>query len=592
MIKFITEAWEWDLTNYGLTFNEESPYFSLKQKKNFSFPIAVDINEDLVDKLGLIHLEGATRIKKRIHGQLFIDRDFFDSYISINSIEGTKAELTFYYGKATLFVFDKKLKTLPFKVTATTDLRAYAKTLLSQQWPAATHQFVKVFREDISSKANYSDFQNFLNNYQDNAGTWEFVQNTNENVEGTIKAINRNVMAPMVYMLEVLKVGFASEQLELRGDLVNNSFFKKLLLVPQQFIEEFSNTQYLNYSFSNYTAQEQLNGQTINVYRQIHTPITIGSFSIKINVNMSSVMATYFKLTITHNNETLYEALSENVAVNINEAVDLNIIDSNIVSDISVELRLLQQTTSISAFNNFTYSYKEGQLNIFPPTYTIADYLPDMTFRDYYNKLKTWLNLKETYTDNAVYIDFIENAIEDIVYKNRSHLQQVDPKRDQNNNNLFELKYPNDDIVYVDASGQTFNESDYTNDEKEPIDWEVLPLEVTDNLGTVTAAYPSDEEDIMFILYDGLQGNDNIAVRSIAGQTLRAQDIYNRFWKIWLTFRANSETVQDSFYVHYTEPINITEGEYKYNTQRLILKIKKQRVTDQHYKVDITAETF
>ncbi|MFC0605883.1 hypothetical protein [Winogradskyella pulchriflava] len=595
MIKFSTVAWDWDLTNFGLTFTEENDYFTETTTKSYSFPTSVKLTQEISEKLGLVEFEGATDYASKIYGTLQIDNTFYDAYLSINEIEDDTAEITFFYGKETLSVFDKKLKDLPFPVTiATPDLNTFALSQLDTAWPTATHQFVKVFRDDLSSKSNYKHFEYFLNNtkYDDIEEEWYFQENANETIDEEVVAVNKNVMVPMTYLLEVLKVGFKSEGLEIRGQMVQNEFIKKLLLVPQNFMEQFASSQYLNYSFSAYTSQTQVNGQTINIYKQSHTPTNVGSFELKIRINMSSLMAQYFKLTVVQDGVTLYEAFSENATVVINETLDINIINTNIFNDIDVELHLVQQSESIASYNHFTYEYKEGQLNIFPTVYTIADYLPDLTFREFFNRIKSWLNLDVIYSDNAVYLDFLENNLPNFTFKNRSHLQDTKPKRITNTNNLFKLHYPNDEFVLVNKTGQTYNESDFNTSEISTIPFELQPLQVRDNYNIVTAMYPEDEEDIMLILYNGTIAGENLAIQSYNNQTLTAQDVYNHFWKLWLQFRANAETVKDNFKMHYTEAINIKEGEYKYNTKRLIVSIRKQRLSTEWYNVEMTAETF
>jgi hypothetical protein len=596
MIKFITSAWEWDLTNFGLTFTEENDYFKEKTTKSFSFPITVKLNEDVAAKLGLVSIEGIYNYKNKVYGTLCQDANFYESYIAINDVQDNEAEITFFYGKETLSVFDKNLKDLPFRVSVApnNDLRAYAKTLLTSSWPISTHQFVKLYREELSSKGNYKHFEHFINNYKynDNLNQWYFEQNTNETIDDELTAVNRNIMAPMPYMLEVLKIGFKTEGLELRGDLVNSAFAKRLLLVPKNYMEQFSTSQYLNYSFENYTTQTTIGTQTINVYRQIHTPATEGAFELKMRINMNASVAQYFKLTVIQAGETLYEAFSENTHVVINETLNITIVNTTIFNDIEVEMRLVQQT-GISDYNNFTYEYKEGQLNIFPSAYTIADYMPDMKFREYFNRIKGWFNLDVDYSDNAVYLNFLENTIEDKIFKDRSHLQDIGKKRTLNNNNLFKLQYPNENYALVNKTGLTFNEIDFTEDETTTIDFEILPLKVKDNFGSITAVYPEDEEDLMVILFNSLiNETENIALNTYGNQTLSAQDFYVNYWQKWLQFRANAETVKDKFIMHYTEAIDIKQGEYKYNTKRLIVSIRKQRISSEWYEVEMTAETF
>lgn len=593
MIVFQTTSWQWNLTDKGISFNEKSPFFSDVLEKNYTFPFKVSLTENIPEEIALVILENIVQFKERIYGSLIRDNEFFDAYISINEIQGNEAELTIFYGKETLKVFDKKLNELPFPVVfATPNLKTYAKNKLTQSWPQTDHNFVKVFRPDIKTKSNYEGFENFVNNYKEDNGTWDFIENSNETIEGEITAVNRNVMAPMLYLIEILRVGFKTEGLEIRGDFVNDLFNHKIITVPKNYLEVFSPTQYDNYSFSQYTFQEQLNNQTVNVYKRVHTPTNIGSFSLKMKVNFSNVVAQYFQLTVKQDNVTLFSAQSQNQEVYINETLDIAITDGSIFNDIIVELRILQQATNIAPLNNFTYEYKEGNLNVFPTHYALADFVPKITFRELINKLKKWLNLKFDYTENAVYINYLEKHITQLTFANHSHLEKPNPKRTLNTNNLFKLTYPNEETVLINKDGQTYNESDFIDAEVTEIKIDVLPLTVKERFNNITAIYPEDDKDLMFVLYDGLVNGNNTAVSNINNEKLTLQQVHDKHHKKWLQFRANAMTYTDSYYAHYTDVLDILNGIYKYQKNHLVTSVKRKRLLNQHYKVDIKMESF
>lgn len=591
MIKFQTTTWAWDLSNLGLTFNEESDYFSDKISKSFSFPANVQLTDDVAIKLGLVNYNNVSSYKIKIYGFLTIDRQFYDAYLTINDVFGDNAEITFYYGKEVLPVFDKKLTSLQFGVTVATDLPTFAKAQISKAWPEATHNFPKIFREDIKQNSDYEYFEYFMNNYVDNDG-WEFPENSIDLVESVPTVKNRNVMVPCTYLLEIIKVIFRTEGLEVRGEFVNHPLIKKIVQVPKLFFEKFSVTQFETYSFDFYTRQETLNGKTINVYEHIHTPLSEGSFSIKFRVNMNNAQAAYFSLKITQNFITLYEASSINKQVAISETLDINIVNTSVFDDIKIELRLYAQYNTIAATNNFTYEFKEGRLNVFPETYTVADFMPDLTVREFINRIKTWFNLKFDYTQNAVYISFLDNALEFLTYQNKSHLEIPKPKRTLISNNLFKLSYPDKQEVLYSSEGQIYTVTDFVDQETTPIEMKVLPLQVSENYNSVTAVYPKEEEDLMFCLYDGLVDEEPLAISKIDNISLTLQDITANFWRKWLKFRANSETYKDSFYMHISEELDIKKGLFKYNKKHLIKSIRTKRINEENWQVDVESETL
>jgi hypothetical protein len=593
MIIFQAPDWQYDLTDHNIGFNEPNDYFSDKITKNVSFPFNVKLHEELAEKLGLVNIDNVSSYKSKIYGYLIMDRNFYDAYIAINEIKGDKAELTLFYGKETLKVFDKKLSDLPFPViNALSGLPAFAKSQITKSWPEATHNFVKVFRPGLKQNSNYEYFEKFVNNYINTAGTWAFPENTIDVIDGQNVSVNRNIMCPFPYLMEILRVGFASEGLELKGDFVNDTLNQKIIHIPKNFFEQLAVSQFENYSFTTQTSQTTVNGQTINVYQHIHTPTNEGSFTIKFKINLSDAMAKYFKLTIVQNNVTLYEAFSQNNEVIIDKTVDINIVNTTVFNDIVVKLELTAQNVSIANFNSFSYEYKEGQLNVFPSAYSLSSFMPNIIFRELINRLKSWKNLKFDYTNNAVYINYLETALGQFNFNDISHLQSPEPTRLLNKNNLFKLTYPNGDKVLVNKNGQTYSESEFVDEEIEQMEIKVLPLSVKSNNDTITAVYPEDEEDLMFCLYNGPVNDDNLATDNILNRKLDLQHIYNENWKRWLKFRANSESYKTSFYMHITEDLNIKEGVFKHNKNHLITNVLKKRVHDEYWKIDLETETF
>lgn len=593
MIKFQTLEWEWDLSNLKFTFNEDSDYFSDKISKSFTFPIKVKMASDVVINLGLVNYNNVSSYVNKIYGYLIINKKFYDSYISINGIVGNEVEITLYYGKEILPVFDKKLNKLPFRATvASGGLPNFAKEQIGKSWPDVTHNFPKVFRPKINQDSGYELFEGFINNYVYD-GSWYFPENSIDIVGEETVSVNRNVMQPCPYLLEILKVIFKDEGLDIRGEVVDNNLIQKIVLIPKKFFEKFSKTQFEDYSFDYYTRQETINGNSIDVYERIHTPSSEGSYVIKIRVNMNSIMASYFSLRIIQKTEVLYEAISQDKQVTINEDIDITIVNTNVFDDIKVELKLKAQSNSIADFNNFTYEFKDGLLNVFPGVYTLADFMPDMTVRDFINKIKSWLNLKFDYINNAVYISFLDNSLERLVFQDKSHLEQLEPQRGLVESNLFRLTYPDSQEVLYAASGQVYSILDYSDQEIQSIPMDVLPLRVKENYNSVTAVYPDDDNDLMFCLYGGLIGEEPLAAQKVDGISLTLQDIVINFWTKWLRARANAEVYKDKFYMPNSETLDIKKGLFKYNKKHLIKSITLNTgARDGYILVSVTTETL
>ena len=593
MIVFQTLSHQIDFSNLPITFNEKNAYFSDHISKSFSFPFTVKITEDLVEKLQMVIVNNVVKYESKIYGTLIKDHVFFDAYLAINNVVEDTVELTLFYGTETLRVFDKNLNQLPFPVVfVTPTLRDFAKTQLTKSWPDATHNFPKIYRPDIKDEPDYDKFNLFLNNYSNNGVTSNFIENSTEVLDGEDVIFNRNVMAPMPYLLEILKTGFKSEGLDISGDFVKDEMARKLVLVPQNYFEQYAQTEFAQYSFSDFNTQQTIDGNTINVYKRIHLPTQEGSYSISFRLNFSNALAKYFSLTITQGEKTLYSAFSENKEVVLEKNVDINLEPAEVYEDIVVELKLNYQAASISNFNSFTYDFKQGKVNQFPTLYNLADFMPDLTFREFTNRIKTWFNLKFDYTNTTVNINYLDKELERLTFDNHSHLQDVAPKRTLNKNNLFKLSYNSEDMVMVDKDGQTFTDSDFTDSETQKIEIKGMPLRVKENYGYITGVYPEKDTDIMLVIYDGLQNNFNHTVDAVSDKSLLIESIYNNYYKQWLRFRANSETVNDSFFMPVSEVLNLKKGSFKYNKHHIIKKVERLRVNEQWWRVKVESETL
>lgn len=593
MIVFQTTSWKLDLSNLPITFNEKSNYFSDKQSKSFSFPFEIKLTEDNAAKLGMLTVDNVTNYNKKIYGTLVLDTLFYSAYLAINNKVGNKIEVTLFYGQETMQVYDTKLKALPFSKTfAPTGLRDFAKAQITKSWPEASHNFPMIFRDEIKNKSGYEYFNFFLNHFYNNNGTFEFKDNFIQDIDGEDVVFNRNVMVPCTYVLEVLKVAFASEQRTIAGDFVDDDISKAMVLVPQNYMEQFAQSQFVNYSFSFFSTQEIKDERVLNVYTRLHTPLQEGGYTLNIRLNFSKVQAQYFYFSVTQGNTVLFSATSTNRDVVIEKTLDINIVDTNVFEDIKVELKLPYQEASIDNFNAIKFEFNEGRLNVFPDIYNIANYLPDMSFRDFTNKLKTMLNLKFTDTGSVVYIDYLNNELERLSYKDHTHLQHPEPPIGFNQSNLFKLQYPTGEELLVNKTGQIYSDRDYTDAETKTIKIEALPLKIKERYGIVTGIYPDDATDIMIMLYNGPTANLPLGTDVLNTKSITLQNIYDRLWKNWLRFRANSEVYKDSFYLSIHDNLKITQGSYRYNKLHVLKSIERTRVNEQWWKVDVESETL
>src|SRR5690606_29207400 len=146
--------------------------------------------------------------------------------------------------------------------------------------------------------------------------------------------------------------------------------------------------------------------------------------------------------------------------------------------------------------------------------------------------------------------------------------------------------------ILVSNTGQVFSDIDQKNKEVIEIEMPVKSLLVEQNKNIITGVYPDDRPELLFCLYDGLKAGRNPCVENISGSSLSLQDIYEEFWSVWIGIRTNNFTFEDTIIAHITEPISLKTFSYRYNELHMIKEIKRTRIAQDYWEIDLESETL
>lgn len=575
-----------DFTDHGLTFNEESSFFTSETTSNYTFPFTAEVDSNLSEVIGLVLDDNITRYNIKTEGYLTVDNEFFDAYLAVNQIRGTKAELKLFYGKEVLAVFDKKLKDLPFPIIDTNaDLDLYSSQLLTKSWPDVTHNFPKYYRPQLQDDANNEAFLGYINNRENNNA--DFIKNVYVSEEGKLVVKNYNIVAPCPYLLEVLKVGYASEGLQVRGDLVNHPVIKKIVLLTDKYFNYNSDEQRRLFKFTLYPSQE--NG--LDTYFRNFIPQKNGTYKIKSTISFPKGILSFFSLKITYNNKEYFSAVVENASVKFDEQIEINV-ENDVFTPIKIELIVNTLQRSIADFNTFLFDYVDGDRNVFPDQYSLAEVMPDMTFREYESALISWLNLDVKYYENAVYFNFLDDTVTKLNYIDHSHLEDADKDRVLSTNNLFKLKYANDSQILITKNGQVYDDTGFISSEITTQSFDVLPVSVISNNSILTGTWPNATANLVVGIYDGLKDAEPVLVDTVNNTDLSVKSIYTNFHKNWLNFRAKAELYKDVFDMHFSDKLDLRKGLFKYNKKHIVKKVRKKRLNERWWRVTQETESF
>ncbi|MCC4228364.1 hypothetical protein [Zunongwangia profunda] len=594
MIYLQTENFQIDISRFGVSLSEESDLFTDSVNKNYSLPFVIEGDAELLAKLGLVHLENSSDVEIQIPCRLILPDRHYKANLFIGDIDGKKLECTITYGDEDLAVYDIELKNLPWPNIITDDLPMYAWSCSRKSWPSTAFNFPMVWKPSIAEEDNYEAFEGFINNYRDSS----YVTNEIDNSGAEPKYLNKNVMVPMPYLLEILRFIFAQEGKKIFGEVIDHPNLKRALYIPETFLEKFRGAEYQQWAFVDPIRQNIENNKAYSTYERILTPEVVGSYEIDYAINLDPIQARYFSFTIfrqdaiTGEKTTLKKATSEKNRVKLDQKFTVNIEDKDVFDKIVIELILEDQNQSISDFNNFEYSFKGGRLNQFPNVFSLSNFVPDMTAGEYINLLKNWWNLDIDVQERYVVINFAQDSVLERNVRDHSHLEDPDKKFTHNTNRFYKLSYANGETYFYNKRGRVFSDLVDEGTEEITIELDVQPALVELNQGIMTAVAPEESSDIDFCLYDGQDENFQPTCSESISRSISLDEIGEKFWEKWLWFRIHSKTFKDSIECSTSEIYDIKELSFKYNEKQVIKKISKKFQSEKVMKVEVESESF
>ena len=595
MIIFKTEKnIEIDLSAYGVSLNEESNLFSDSINRSYSLPFSINTDDELAGKLGLPFLDNITGVETKVRGKLILPDRYYNATLFLGEIVGSTIECQISYGDEELAVYDINLKDLPWPVVLSPNLRVYAETVLQKEWPETAFNFPMVYAPKIADGDDYADFKGFMNNYVN----FEFVENITELIDTETFYRNYNVMTPFPYILEILRFGFSLEGKAISGPAVENALLRKVLFMPDTYLERFRGSEFQSFSFSVPDEVIQTNTSNTAIYRRQFTAEFEGTYDLKFNLNLDPVTARFFELKVvqidpgTLAETVLYLAKSEKNRVKIEQELKVNITPDTTFDTIKIELTLNWQPESIAAFNQFEFLFNDGRLNEFPTYFSLAKFMPDLDFGEYVNEVKNWLNLDFTIGDSIVNIDFAQDSILLKPRENHSHLEIPKPNKKHNSNRFYKLSYANGSTVFYNANGQIYSELEEEGDEIISIKMDVQPAVVEQNLDVLTAVLPESRSAIDFCVFESVALLGTPVCSATLIRQLFLQNVFLSWWELWLNYRVNSKSFKETFECSVYERISIEELSYKYKELHVIKKLQRKFLSEKTMRVSIESETF
>lgn len=596
MRKFIYSDGEIDLSGKQLTDNEENHWFSERFFTKYSFPVELEITDELNLALGNVQDHNASDVNAYIEGYYLRMGEEHRAVLVLDRLSQV-CSFTIRYGFEELPNWNKKLAELPLQQLdlGTTTIRDHATSILDTDYPASNYNFPQIHINSLDTEIEqWQYFENRLNARV--AGAFLNNEYDGQNDE----QINRTIMQPLPHLFHVIKAGFNDAGYDVSGDFFSdNAFAKAFIFHFSEYYRSFNNeSQELiaNRSEHNGTFIQPggNNAPLLYNYDIQSTALNPGRYLVTGSVRIVELNA-YFELKIGN---TVY-------ARNRNNPVH-NERNSNTFIDFTFDIlpsgpNTLQCVSSQSNFYNYdgiTYyddiwlDLSIAQIARYDSTGNLVSTLidatridlrkcvPDITFGDLLTSLKQTIGLDIIPKDNAFELGLIKNQIRSNEVIDLSGYEVRFPQRDFKEGDIYSLSFKEQNsenyenqIVKIDRnSAQTITSSIEENDINE-VEINLVPLPLSLNSGVLTASQVSDDKDTLYICkYNGLQNGNNWCIDT----SLNLLELYDNYLDDLYKHLINGQPYQWSFIApeYLIKKIKTRSRIFAYNKIFIVSKIQ------------------
>lgn len=610
--KFISEFGAEDLTNIPINVEESNSKVADSMFTKFTLPFESIANSDFIKMYGDYLSNESNNLKNKIVGKFQFENKLHDAERFVQSIQGNKLTNQIDFGFEELPNFDKKLSELPLESFDVTDIHIYAKEIAGKTWPQTNFNFPRIYTKKYSPDQQiWRSFDGYYNDLKSDGA--EMRRNYVDN-NGDI--FNLNIIHPTPHPIYILMAGFQDAGLELQGDIISDPVLqKKWIFSGTEYfgkVNQFSNEvrvlsnesiksewkDHINYvrilEFT-YGKEENLNFQdlvfvNVTFRAKVQAKWTL-KFKVRINGNdifsheeyyteYSDVIKT-FQTSINVNFAKISFHV-EGAVVGINEAYEV----------IKYELKSNSIITVESEAQDFDNSLVKNANKI-----DLKKAVPDMTFGEYFNILKNWLNYDLDIVDNIAIMNKI-NTEEISNVKDFTDYETKYPKRTFLNKKSWLLKFDeldNDvkkDSLFFDSAGVKINGTENEETNVIEINGYVMPVKLPKENGYNTAMVMKDSSNTLALVdYDGLKNGQNNAN---SASDCDFPDLFETHWKRWLQMRLNGQEFNWSatIKIWHMSLYNIKDYIYAYNNIHIIKNWSKNKISRDYYQVEFTTETI
>ena len=615
MHKIVSNKFELDLTNYGLSLVEENKWFTENSFTKFSFPFTVYLTDELMQEFAVYLDDNVVFLQTTFNVTYFFGDTKEPAVFEIESQQGKELEVTLRFGFENLDNWDKKLSELPLEVTAIDSIITHAKTIIPKTWPEVNYNYPQIYTEKYNDDEDFvKTFGYFvLNHYRDDV----FLDN---NFVGEVWQ-NKNIIQPTPYLLHVLTQGFLDAGFILKGDVLNHPLLQKTILYTD--VDYFEKKPPLNHEViytqtsppSTYIPAPVGFGQIVSKYQQFeleksskykvvgHVWVTKGSTLGQYYIKYKNTVISEYQNTGTGGSDTKYDIeevfYTDNSTDAATQTIDVLAQAHNAFRSGGEENIVYLEVTKIlengDDFPTITKMYNDVDL-------TRA--VPDTTFGKLVTEINKLGNFELIPQGEDMYMNFITSRVNYNNAVDLSNYEELKPLRKFNTLKSFHLKYTepsNEEYQYEEvlqkATGVT---TGYKLDpeDAETVEIDLLPLFqkeygfMLQGTQPIRSAHSFDlggEEKIYTAIYNGLIDDLNITEEITP---LLLPNIHTNFHEAWFNFRLKAIAYTWQFKMYLEDVSKITKKVYAYGRYHVVTELQKEQISEDLFDIEINTETL
>lgn len=596
-----------DLSKVQTSYVEENPRFSDNFFTKYSLPFEFYLDRDLRKRMGHYDNLNAADLAKKYDGYHVFEGRVKKGTLEILEVEGSLVRAQIDSGFEELPNFEKKLSELPFGRISVSDIYKHADEVCQKSYPEVSYNFPRIiFNKHQPTESGWELFNQFINDrdadgFIDNnedGSDWE-KKSENDRNDADKFPKNRNIVHPMPYVLHVLKTGFLDAGYELHGDILHDKDFLQRVVFSTnanyfQLGESEGFQVKISESDDDVLADENLNNIWLSTKRDIN--ITIGTFLLQGVFNARAFFFALAEIEIKLNDLTIFSKKTSQT-----ENIFFTFKNSKLQGVLSIEVRTYVTRGRFADIVDFNIDYRENvnaEGDKIKPiknrnSFSLSEFVPDMTFGDFVRTLKNWKNYDIDVVANTVVMNYLSTESVKTM-KDISDFEIETPVKTFVKRRSFNISFPKLDNdtqnnAFVDIDGVKLGGAVRNETTEIEINGYCLPLETY--RGKHTAAIKSEDNSILgLVYYDGLSEGQNFA-KNPGG--LMLPDILSVLLP-WYQMRIVSNEFRWAFYANKNKwrHVGIKDTLYVYGRKVWIKEITKTVIDERLYQIEIAVESI